>query len=258
MPSLPELEVYRRHFTDELVGQVVTRVEPIDFRVVRADTAVLEHLLVGQSLQRVDRYGKWLIIHTGAPQQLVVHLGLTGKLRLLAPDDKLPPQTVVIIHFQTGTRLVLADPRHLGKLYVQDFEALKAEKSLGPDLLELSQADFVTALQSKHRGVRDVLMDQKIIAGIGGKYADEILWQAKLNPHSKLDSLSLEDLGHLYQLTRDIIDTAISLDAQVERFPAGWLIPHRRTDNVCPRCHHSLTEQSSAFSCPHCQPEDSV
>jgi formamidopyrimidine-DNA glycosylase len=253
MPSLPELEGYKRQFTDEIVGRTIAQVEPIDFRVVRTDTAALEHLLVGHSFTGISRYGKWLVWHTEAPEQLIMHLGLTGKLRILEPTGELPKFSCFALHFEDGRRLVMSDQRHLGKIYVRDFAGLKAEKKLGPDLLELTETEF-TALGRTHRGVRDVLMDQKLIAGIGGKYADEILWQAKIHPSTKLNTLPEAALANLYQLARSITDQAIALDADVERFPDSWLIPHRRTDQTCPRCRGPLTEHSSIIHCPRCQP----
>jgi formamidopyrimidine-DNA glycosylase len=254
MPSLPELEIYKRDLTADVVGRPITQIEPLDFRVVRATTAALDGLLKDRAVSAIHRYGKWLYLDTGAPEQLIIHLGLTGKLSLIDPAAKLPRYAAFVLHLGDGRRLVMADQRHLGKVYVRDFAGLKAEKSLGPDLLDLTADYFVGTLRHKQRGVRDVLMDQKIIAGIGGKYADEILWQAKLHPRTKLDLLDDAALRHLYELTRSITATAIALDADVDRFPPDWLIPHRRTDKLCPLGHGPLTEHASAFHCPVCQP----
>jgi len=219
---------------------------------------VLEHLLAGHAIADIHRYGKWFILGTGAPEQLILHLGLTGKLRLLGPEDENPRYSAFALHFDDGRRLVLSDQRHLGKVFVRDFDELKAEKTLGPDLLDIPEDYFTTTLGHKKRGVRDVLMDQKVIAGIGGKYADEILWQAKLHPSTKLDHLTKAELTNLYHLTRNITNTAITLDADVDHFPQDWLIPHRRTDKICPRCSGPLSERSpggsATFYCPHCQP----
>ncbi|MDB5178800.1 MAG: DNA-formamidopyrimidine glycosylase [Patescibacteria group bacterium] len=255
MPSLPELEVYKRQFTREIVGQPIARVEAVDLRVVRAETQALEGLLVGRAITSISRYGKWLVWDAGAPEQLITHLGLTGKLRLLTPGDELPKFACFVLHFADGRRLVMSDQRHLGKIYVREFIGLKAEKALGPDLLDIPEEYFVTTLRAKRRGVRDVLMDQKLIAGIGGKYADEFLWQARLNPHTKFSALSEAESARLHQLTRRLTDEAITLDADPERFPDDWLIPHRHTDQICPRCHGPLTAQGTAFHCPRCQPE---
>ena len=254
MPSLPELEVYQQQFTRELVGRSIKQIEVFEYRVVRTELGVLTSHLVGHKLAAISRYGKWLIWDTGGSAQLVLHLGLTGKLTLSPAKEKLPSSSALALHFDNGLRLVLADQRKLGKVYIRKFADLKSEKKLGPDLLELNRQDFVEAFQGKQRAARDVLMDQKIIAGIGGKYADEILWQAKLHPHAKLDSLTAAALGRLYDLTLSVTKKAIALDADVERFPDDWLIPHRRADKTCPRCGTELVEHSSIFHCPRCQP----
>jgi formamidopyrimidine-DNA glycosylase len=259
MPSLPELEVYQRQLSHALVGRKVAAVEALDYRVVRVDAHQLAEHTVGKTVKALGRYGKWLYFDFGGSEQLIIHLALTGKLaELPGAEDALPKYASFVIHFQDWSRLVMSDQRHLGRIYWRNFDELKAEKTLGPDQLTISEDYFVTTLARKRRGARDVLMDQKIIAGIGGKYADEMLWQAKLHPNSKLDSLPVQKLRELYRIMRDVTGTAISLDADVERFPDNWLIPHRRTDKTCPRCGSPLTQRklggSATFYCPVCQP----
>jgi formamidopyrimidine-DNA glycosylase len=254
MPSLPELEVYKRTLGAALVGQVITEVDPRDFRVVRAERERLDELLVGQAIGRIDRYGKWLVIEVGGAEQLVLHLGLTGKLKLIDPEAKLPRFAVFALQFDGGERLVLADQRKIGKVYARRFDDIKAEKGLGPDLLEITKDEFTRRLAGKRRGIHDVLMDQKVIAGIGGKYADEVLWQAKIHPHTKVDQLAEAKRHALYVIIMKVTRRAIELDADMERFPSSWLIPHRRTDQICPRCAHPLIVHGSVFHCPVCQP----
>ncbi len=258
MPSLPELEVYRTEFTNQLAGQTVTAFEALDYRVVRADNESLTRHLVGNSIQNVARYGKWLMFDLGLPEQLIFHLGLTGKLHVQSPDDQLPRYSCLTLDFEGAGRLVMSDQRHLGKIYVRNFDELKTEKELGPDQFSVTRDYFVTTLRRKRRGARDVLMDQRILAGVGGKYADEVLWQAKLHPNTKLDRLSDDELGALYDTLMRVTAQAIELGADPERFPDGWLIPHRRTDQRCPHCGVELTARklggSETFYCPHDQP----
>lgn len=258
MPSLPELEVYKAKFETEIIGQKITQFEALDFRVIRADAEKLKSELVGNSFTGIHRYGKWLYFDFGGPDQLILHLGLTGKLRLGPPPEKLPRYACFTISFADGQQLVMTDQRHMGKLYLGSFEAIKADKTLGPDQLSVDEAYFTTTLAKKRRGVRDVLMDQHVIAGIGGKYADEVLWQAKLHPNIKLDRLPRQKLAELYQILMQVTKTAISLDGDVDRFPNDWLIPHRRTDKICPRCESPLAERklggSETFYCPVDQP----
>jgi formamidopyrimidine-DNA glycosylase len=256
MPSLPELEVYRSQLAPEIVGQKIVGVEAVDFRVVRADMDVVTEHLVGGKFTGIGRYGKWLMFETDEPESLIFHLGLTGKLKMLGPEDKKPRYDCLEIHFENERRLVMSDFKHLGKIYWRNFEEIKAEKGLGPDLLDMSEEQFVQALSRKKRA-RDGLMDQKKIAGIGGKYADEVLWQAKVHPNVHLNELGPDKLRELYRLTMQVTATAIELEADVEQFPQDWLIPHRKTDLVCPRSGGPITERkmggSSVYYCPVCQ-----
>jgi formamidopyrimidine-DNA glycosylase len=258
MPSLPELEVYRRRLMPELSGRAITAVEPLDYRVVRAPREDLERVLVGHQVDAIGRYGKWLWLDTDEPQQTIFHLGLTGRLDWLEESEPQPKYAALAVHFDNAHRLVLADQRHLGKIYVRPFTDLQLEKQLGPDALDVTEDYFVNTLGRKRRGARDVLGDQKIMAGLGGKYSDEILWQARLHPNTKLDRLPEADMRRLYQIMRTVVHTAIERDADVEHFPADWLIPHRKTDKLCPRGHGPLTERSLGGSatlyCSVCQP----
>ena len=257
MPSLPELEVYRKELSPQIVGRVVTAVEPLDYRVVRADVEAMKRRLVGRAVREIRRYGKWLMLSTGEPPELVFHLGLTGKLKVVAEGEKMPGYAAFALGFHGGSRLVMSDQKKLGKVYLRDFEEIKAEKQLGPDQLDMSEAEFVKALTRRKRA-REALMDQKKIAGIGGKYADEILWQARLHPNVRLQTIGDDQRRELYRLAHDITASAIALEANVERYPANWLIPHRKTDLVCPRCGGPLTARdlsgSATVYCPACQP----
>jgi formamidopyrimidine-DNA glycosylase len=258
MPSLPELEAYKSELTGRIVGRKIAGLEPLDWRVVRAEVPKLESLLVGHAVTRIGRYGKWLYFDAGAPERMIIHLGLTGKLKFVGEAEDLPRYSRFVIKFDDGERLALTDQRKLGRIYLRNFDELRAEKELGPDLLDIKEEYFSQNLRLKRRGARDVLMDQKVIAGIGGKYADEILWQARLHPNTKLDRLDPAKLSELYRITMAVTRRAIELGADTDRFPADWLIPHRRTDKLCPHCGGPLAVRklggSETFYCPTDQP----
>src|ERR1700757_5015190 len=110
MPSLPELEVYQRQLSRDLAGRRVAAVEALDYRVVRVDIHQLAEHIVGKPVLGVHRYGKWLYFDFGAPEQLIIHLALTGKLaELPAADDPLPKYSAFAVHFQDWSRLVMSD-----------------------------------------------------------------------------------------------------------------------------------------------------
>lgn len=259
MPSLPELEVDRLEFSQRLLGKRVQGIQALDYRDVRVDTEALLGAIRDQPCTSVERYGKWLYLgYESQSAQLIFHLGLTGKLALIQPDDKLPRSSAMTIDFEDNLRLVLSDPRHLGRVYWRLFEELKNEKSLGPDLLDIDEDYFMSAVAAKRRAVRDVIMDQKIVAGIGGKYADEVLWRVKIHPNTKCDHIPRPALADLFAAIMDVTRTAIKLGADPTRFPNSWLIPHRHTDKRCPRCGSELTARklggSETYYCPIDQP----
>ena len=111
---------------------------------------------------------------------------------------------------------------------------------------------------TKHRGaVKSILMNQKLIAGIGNIYADEILFHARMHPSAEIADLDDKALAKLFRAMRYILEKAIETKADVDRMPKSWLLPHRGKGGKCPRCGRELKSSKiggrTAWFCPHCQ-----
>jgi len=150
---------------------------------------------------------------------------------------------------------------HVG--LVEDVADFIADEKLGPDALD-RQFDFrafKTSVLGIKRDVKSVLMDQKIIAGIGNIYSDEILFQARINPAERMDNLAPNQLKRLFLEMREVLKTAIVRGAgseqYVERMPKGSLLPERNKGGRCPRCRSLLKVFKiggrTAYCCPRCQ-----
>jgi formamidopyrimidine-DNA glycosylase len=128
---------------------------------------------------------------------------------------------------------------------------------LGPDALDIDLVEF-KKMFTKHRGaVKSILMNQKVIAGIGNIYADEILFHARMHPAAEIADLDDKALAKLFRAMRYILEKAIETKADVDRMPKSWLLPHRGKGGKCPRCGRKLKSSKiggrTAWFCPHCQ-----
>ncbi len=189
---------------------------------------------------------------------------MTGALHFVPKPDQQPPFTRVRLDFANDGSLAYTNKRMIGRFgVIENVDDFVADEKLGPDALD-QRFDFsafkATVLGSK-RDVKSVLMDQQIIAGIGNIYSDEILFQARINPASRMDTLTPNQLKQLFLNMREVLKTAIAHGAGSEQFtdqmPKGALLPERKKGGHCPRCRSSLkmfkVGGRTAYCCPRCQ-----
>jgi formamidopyrimidine-DNA glycosylase len=268
MPELPEVELARRTLARVLERGRITAARSDDRLVSPGAPGSLEPL-VGARAVAVERRGKQLRIALAAPSAggasllVFAHLGMTGEWH--EAKTSAPPLRHEKVRVDVGARsLRYTDPRRLGRFVVAK-EDTKAWRALGPDAL----ADGVDAkalhakLAKRRRTVKEALLDQKILAGIGNILAIEGLWRAKLDPRSRADRLTLADVRALAKGLRDAIAFQLrQLEKATEPkyVNMGGENPFRiygRAGKPCPRCKHTLAKivlggRGTTF-CPSCQ-----
>ena len=278
MPELPEVEVIRRDLDKEIVGKKIKTVEVTGTRSVRRHKNKKEFIteLEGHKVTSVQRRGKYLIVRLDGPEALVVHLGMSGQLlRAKTAREKAPKHTHVVITFTQGGLLRFVDPRTFGEMFVTTYDDIDEQVEelahLGLDPLEtaMSWELFGRMLAEKHARLKNLLMDQKFIAGIGNIYSDEILWAAGLRYDRSSETVSTQEVRRLYRAIGEVLQDAIKLrgsslpdeqyrdlygnvgQAQTEHKVYG------REGEPCQRCRHIIErvkwQGRSAFFCPGCQ-----
>ena len=261
MPELPDVEGYRTLAADRLTGSRVSAVQVLDDGVVRNATAeAFCEALVGRAFGAPRRRGKWLLLPTDGPI-LLIHNGMTGRLYFVAPtDDEVETDRYdrVIISTDEGG-LHYADLRKLGGLWVADGddEAAAVIGQQGPDALELTAPQFLSALHGRRGVLKTVLMSQAVIAGLGNMLSDEICWRARLHPGRPISSLDDSELRRLHRSMRTALRAAVK-QGRIPRTSA-WLSSTRGEEfATCPRCRTALRRSSingrTSVWCPHCQP----
>ncbi|GIU89423.1 MAG: formamidopyrimidine-DNA glycosylase [Acidimicrobiia bacterium] len=278
MPELPEVEVIRRDLEKEVVGKKIKSVEVTGLRSIRRHKQKKEFIaaLEGHKIVSVARRGKYLVMRLDGPEALIVHLGMSGQLlRAKSARDKAPKHTHVVITFTQGGLMRFVDPRTFGEMFVAPYDELEENVEelahIGLDPLEtaLSWELFGRMLAERKSRLKQLLMDQKFIAGIGNIYSDEILFEAGLRWDRMSDSLSQQEIRRLYRAIVETLQEAVKhrgsslADQQyVDLFGnLGEYQSHHqvydREGEPCARCRRPIVRarfsNRSTFFCEACQ-----
>lgn len=270
MPELPEVETTRRgitpHLQNQIIDDVIVRQRQLRWPVPRN----LRTVLRGQTIEQIDRRGKYLLLKT-TNGTLIIHLGMSGSLRVLPCDT--PPQKHdhldLILH--NGQCLRFRDPRRFGTVLWtrEDPFHHKLLKQLGPEpLSDQLNGDY---LWQRSRGrkltIKQIIMDSKIVVGVGNIYANEALFLAGIHPRRQAGRISRERYVQLAKAIKQVLRAAIKQGGTTLRdFTDGNGEPgyfrlklrvYERTGLSCTRCgkpiQHTVIGQRSTYYCSHCQ-----
>lgn len=286
MPELPEVETIRMGLARLLPGKIVKDVRhdwPKSFPNAQAD---VERFLVGAKILQVRRRAKVLIIELSGDYSLVIHLKMTGQLVFRGkevfgaghPSDsligKLPDKsTRVFLEFTDGSKLFFNDQRKFGWMrllpsgQVPEIDFLK---TVGPEPLEddFTAKDFIKRVMTRKKSaIKAVLLDQKVLAGVGNIYTDEALWAAKIHPQAPVYKIPKTKLAALYSSLRSVLNLSIQKGGSTDRNYVNsegkkgsylsFALVFRRQGQPCSRCGATIIKIRAAgrgtHICPHCQ-----
>ncbi len=282
MPELPEVETVARGLQKSIAGRriVSVRLGKTDFI---DDPAALEQHLPGRQIEKVERYGKFMLLRLSAsgnmdahPQNgvteaasLLVHLGMTGQLAPSAAALPSAKHTHVWFELDDGRELRYTDPRRFGRMAYLTGAGLAEELTVfGADPLLVSAEEFASSIRSRNAQIKALLLNQSVLRGVGNIYADESLWRAKIHPMRRGSELSEKQAQVLRRVLQDVLRKAIFargssisdfLDAEGQ--PGEYQRHHRaygREGKRCYRCgaaiQRVIVAGRSSYFCPKCQP----
>lgn len=270
MPELPEVESVRRTLAPRLEGRIVSRVRVGLPKLARPSPGDLAAGIRGRMVQKIGRHGKLLILELDSGGFWTIHLGMTGQLILASQRPRAKHIHITISFADGGERLYYRDLRQFGALtFCPDAAALAAGPlaNMGPDALGLERGRFVSRLASRRTPLKSLLLDQRVLAGVGNIYADEALHRAGLHPTSRPAELSSRQLNDLHRHLQQILAEALARGgSSVRNFvdaegrPGTFqhaLRVYRRTGQPCPACQTTIAKivlaGRSTHFCPHCQ-----
>lgn len=247
MPELPEAERARAQI-EKVLGREIVAVDDRDTYVCRPHApGEIAAALVGHTLTKAHRRGKFLWAETDGGPELGLHLGMAGRIAI--DEEPHEPWDRFALTFADGSRLALRDKRRLGRALIEpDFD------HVGPDAALVSRHVFRERVGRGTIPLKARLLDQRSISGVGNLLADETLWRARLNPGRPAGELSEEELDHLRRVLRAATRDAIRKGG----VHTGDFIAHRKRGAACPRCATTLDRATvggrTTFWCPNCQP----
>lgn len=211
MPELPEVETVRRTLAPAL-GQKVkgVRTSKLSLRGKPIGERALRKNCTGMKIDGIRRIGKYLLLDFSSGASVLVHLGMSGRLRLYKPDSELPSHTHVT--WDLGKYwLCFSDPRRFGMCHVVWEDQDSSLDKLGPDaLLEMPSGEVLKKRSGKsERKIKEVLLDQTVIAGLGNIYVSEICYRAGIRPTVRANRLSLKNWNALAKATVKTLNFAL-------------------------------------------------
>jgi len=270
MPELPEVETIARGLDKRVRGDEIESVwlgskpEPLKSSAEEIVTA-----LESKTISGVRRVGKHIVFDLTSSNgsaagntQWIVHLGMTGSLRLSAPDVPAEKHTHAILKLSSGRELRFIDPRRFGRLsIIEQFAAP------GSEPLHITFEDFAKLFRNRKTSIKSALLNQKLLSGVGNIYADEALFRAKIRPRRRASSLTRDELKRLHASLKKVLNHAIRLggssisdyvDADGEE--GFFQLKHRvygREGKPCLVCKTPIKRiviaGRSSHYCPRCQ-----
>jgi len=264
MPEFPEMTIIAEQFREHLVGRRVEGVEATLLPAVRPEPEEFTQKVKGQAISGAARRGKEAILKLEGGDSIWFARGLGGALRYLEAGEKFDETPQVTVLLDGGARLVLARA-FMGHVYLVEAKDYEKEwKSKGPEAVseELTLEVLKRRLASS-TPIKARLMDQKVIAGIGNTYGDEILFRAKINPFRSSKDLSDEEMKHLLEKMKEVLTESIAEDGEEEyydmfgKYGRYAFRVHDQAGKPCPVCGekivHKAGKGAKADYCPRCQ-----
>lgn len=275
MPELPEVETVVRGLRQHLVRRVIEWVHLSRGDVTHGVGLPLCALLRGRRIERIERVGKQIRMDVEGSVSLFVHLGMTGRLLVADRDEEMEPHTHLRLTFRRRRQeLRYCDPRRFGGIWLisgaEGDGRLWVGRRLPPagaDPLEVSLGEF-RSLLARARQIKALLLDQRVLGGVGNIYCDEALYRAGIHPRTPAGELDEAAVRRLRQVLRQVLaesiragGSSISDYRTADNVPGTFQRKHRvygREGKPCRRCRtvirRIIAAGRSSFLCPQCQP----
>jgi formamidopyrimidine-DNA glycosylase len=269
MPELPEVETVRRSLERLIAGQHIASVHVREPRLRQPLASDFAAALTGRRVHQVGRRGKYLNIRLDNDLIWLVHLGMTGQLLVGDPREPLRTHDHIVITFGDGRCLRYNDTRRFGLMAVAAEEEIEAQMALGVEPLgsAFSPRYLWERVRRTQRTIKDVIMDQRVVAGVGNIYASELLFRAGVRPGRIAAMLGQDAIARIVKATKVVLREAIKhrgssisdyLDGEGQ--PGSFQKRFRVYDQAgqpCRSCRTPIQRETrggrSAFFCPTCQ-----
>lgn len=275
MPELPEVYTITQDLAKYVVGSTINKVSLEKGFTPKFDFEKFKKAAIGSEIKNVERVSKNIVIELSPSRYINVHLRLTGRLLLRSAGSKKDQWQKMTLHLEKKSKkfeLRYADKRKLGTIEIMSKKELEEfRKKFGPEMLddELDSEKLLIILQQRNTNVKNALLDQGLVAGMGNAYATDALWMAKIHPETKTSALGTNESEALLKASRKILNEGIknrgiSMSDYVDLFgkkgkQQEYFRVYRQTN--CPTCSSKVEfiqlSGRKTYFCPICQPKNS-
>ena len=286
MPELPEVEILKRSLQKKLRFSKITRIRIYNRNLRYKVPYSIKRNLENHVVNNISRISKYLIFHINFSKKLLVHLGMSGSIHLIEKNNKINTNASfyhssylptkhnhIEISFSNDIKMIYNDPRRFGyfKLLKKNYLSKKPIINLGPDPFSYKfNFEYIkNFIYKKKINIKNLLMNQKFVSGIGNIYANEILYYCKLRPTKIVTQLSKKNILNIILQTRKVLNKAIIFGgSSIRNFKKTDGVPgnfqqkfkvYGKNNAQCSRhgCYgyikKILVSSRSAFYCPKCQ-----
>jgi len=272
VPELPEVETIVRDLRPHLIGRTIAAARAGRKKLRKPWRAAWTAALPGRTVRTIRRRGKWIVLELDGEQCLVVHLGMTGQFTVVDAGEPLESHTHLVFDLDDGGRqLRFRDVRRFGSATLFDtparLDAFFSDAGLGPEPFDLDAGYWKKCLAATARNLKAVLLDQRIVAGVGNIYADESLFEARLYPARRGRDLDKKEANGLRRAVAAVLNRAIyRRGSSIRDYIGGSGLRgeyqkefrvYGRTGQPCLRCRTAIARTRlagrSTHYCPQCQ-----
>lgn len=273
MPELPEVETVRRGLLKIAKGRKINTIDVYYGKTITNDVEEFRQALIGQTIEDIDRRGKYLLFRFSNNLTMVSHLRMEGQYFSQPIGGPIDKHTHVVFQFTDGTELCYHDTRKFGRMTLVrtgDEMQVGGLKTIGPEPTpETFKLDFFRDELKKSRGkIKPFLLNQRHVAGLGNIYADEVLWMSRINPEQPANSLTDQQIKNLHaNIIKELAQAIKYKGTTVHTFANAFgdaggfqerLNAYGHGGDKCPRCRTKMIKikvaQRGTTYCPHCQP----
>jgi len=224
MPELPEVNTFKKYFDGTSLDQKILAVNIADGKIIRNITDEdFGNQLLNRSFISSVRRGKYLFARLDNSHHVLFHFGMTGDFNYYSAEEDRPRHERFHILFEGGQKLGFDCPRKFARIeYIPDLDTYIAAIGLGEDALAIGESEFLKKMEGRTTTIKGFLLNQKLVAGVGNLYADEICYQTRVHPGSRVNVLPKKKRREIFLVMRSILSTAIERTAHYKDYPDDW------------------------------------
>jgi formamidopyrimidine-DNA glycosylase len=214
MPEMPEVETVVRTLNNLVINKQIISVELLVPKMLKnVSYEEFSSALINSEIDSIDRYAKYIFINLSSKYTLISHLRMEGKYNFSQESTKPEKHDAALFHFTDGTKLAYNDTRKFGTfdlVKTNQKHNYKSIAKLGPEANNYSGlVKIIPLIRSKNRKIKEVLLDQTIMAGLGNIYVDEVLFKAKVHPEQVASTISVTKMKQIMKISCEIMEDAI-------------------------------------------------